>query len=200
VAVRAFVALELSPALKAGILGLAETLRRKGVRASWSRESTLHLTLKFIGDVEEADLPDVVEAVRRAAAARAPFSFETRGAGAFPSPHRPRVIWVGVVPTDALFELQGDVERELAEVGVRREERRWTPHLTVGRIRETESVPDLGGALAALRVPEERVSVTEVLVMRSRLAPSGAVHEEVARIPLGADPRRSSERTTHDRP
>ena len=192
-AARTFVALELSPALKAGILGLAEALRRKGVRASWSREGTLHLTLKFIGDVEEADLPDVVEAVRRAAAPRPPFSFETRGTGAFPSPRRPRVIWVGVAPNDALFDLQGDVERELAGVGVPREERRWSPHLTVGRIRDTESAPDLSGALASLRAPEESVSVTEVLVMRSRLAPSGAVHEEVARIPLSSDPRQSRE-------
>jgi 2'-5' RNA ligase len=193
VTVRTFVALELSPAAKAGILGLAGTLRGKGVRASWSREGTLHLTLKFIGDVEEADLPDVIEAVRRAATARGPFAFEIRGAGAFPSPRRPRVIWVGVAPSEALFDLQADVERELAGVGVPREERRWTPHLTVGRVREADGAPDLGGALAALRVPEESVQVGEVLVMKSRLSPSGAVHEVIARIPLRSHPPTPSE-------
>jgi 2'-5' RNA ligase len=184
VAVRTFVALELSPALKAGILRLAETLRSKGVRASWCRDGTLHLTLKFVGDVEEADLPDLVEAVRRAASRCGPFTFETRGVGAFPSPRRPRVVWVGVAPVEALFDLQDGVERELAAVGVPREERRWSPHITVGRIRDAEEPGDLEMVLAALRCPEETVVVREVLVLRSVLSPSGAIHEPIARVPL----------------
>jgi RNA 2',3'-cyclic 3'-phosphodiesterase len=184
VAVRVFVALELSPALRAGILRLAETLSRKGVRASWPRDETLHLTLKFVGDVEEADLPDLVEAVRRAASRCSPFTFETRGAGAFPSPRRPRVVWVGVVPTDALFDLQSGVEHELAALGVPREERRWSPHITVGRIRDPEGCGDFEKTLAALRVPEETVAAHEVLIMKSVLSPSGAIHEPIARVPL----------------
>ncbi|MBM3306928.1 MAG: RNA 2',3'-cyclic phosphodiesterase [Candidatus Eisenbacteria bacterium] len=183
-AVRAFVALELSPQLKAGILRAAETLERRGVRASWSRRATLHLTLKFIGDVDEADLPDVVDAVGRAASGNRRFSFVARGAGAFPSPQRPRVIWIGVVPSDALFDLQGDVERELAAVGVPREERRWSPHITVGRVRDARTAGDLAGALATLRCPEDTVAVEEVLLMRSVLSPSGAIHEAIARFPL----------------
>lgn len=183
-AVRTFVALELSPSLKAGILRLADTLRRKGVRASWSRNETLHLTVKFVGDVEEADVPELVDAVRRAALRCRPFAFETRGVGAFPSPRRPRVVWVGVVPLDALFDLQGEVERELAELGVPREERRWSPHITVGRIRDPETSGNLETTLAALWCPEETVAVRDVLVMKSVLSPSGAIHEPIARVPL----------------
>lgn len=177
-------ALELSPPLKAGILRLAETLTRKGVRASWSRDETLHLTLKFIGDVEEADIPDLIEAVRRAASRCGPFTFDTRGVGAFPSPRRPRVVWVGVVPVDALFDLQGELERELAALGVPREERRWSPHITVGRIRDPQGSGDLETTLAALRCPEETVAVRDVLVMKSVLSPSGAIHELIACVPL----------------
>jgi RNA 2',3'-cyclic 3'-phosphodiesterase len=184
VAVRTFVALELSPPLKAGILRLAETLRRKGVHASWARDETLHLTLKFVGDVEEADVPDLIEAVRRAASRCRPFAFETRGVGAFPSPRRPRVVWVGVVPIDALFDLQGELELELAALGVPCEERRWSPHITVGRIRDTQGSTDLETTLAALRCPEETVAVSDVLVMKSVLSPSGAIHEPIARVPL----------------
>lgn len=186
--VRTFVALELSPPLKAGILRLAETLARKGVRASWARDATLHLTLKFAGDVAEADIPDVVEAIGRAALRCRPFAFETRGVGAFPSPRRPRVIWVGVVPVVALFDLQGDVERELAALGVQREERRWSPHITVGRIRDPEDTGDLETTLAVLRCPEETVAVSDVLVMKSMLSPSGAIHELIARVPLNTSP------------
>jgi 2'-5' RNA ligase len=184
VAVRTFVALELSPPLKAGILRLAETLNRKGVRASWSRDRALHLTLKFVGDVEEADVPGLVDAVRRAASRCRPFAFDTRGVGAFPSPRRPRVIWVGVVPVDAMFVLQAELESELAALGVPREERRWSPHITVGRIRDPEGSGDLETTLAALRCPEETVAVSEVLVMKSVLSPSGAIHEPIARVPL----------------
>jgi len=186
VSVRTFVALELSPSVKAGILRLAESLSRKGVRASWSRDETLHLTLKFVGDVGEADVPDLVEAVGRAAARRRPFTFETRGIGAFPSPRRPRVVWVGVAPTEPLFDLQADVERELAALGIPREERRWSPHITVGRIRDPQEAPDLEGTLPTLRCPEEAVAVRDVLVMKSVLSPSGAIHEQIARVPLGA--------------
>jgi len=183
-AARTFVALELSRPLRAGILRLAETLKARGVRASWSKDDTLHLTLKFLGDVEEADLPEVIEAVRRAARDVPPFSFTSGGVGAFPSARRPRVIWVGVEATEALLGLQAEVDRELAALGFPREERRWTPHVTVGRIRDPQGSSGFDATLASLKCPEETVDVNEVLVMKSTLAPGGAIHEAVARIRL----------------
>ena len=181
--VRAFVALELSQALKHGILGLIEELRAEGVRASWSRSGTLHLTLKFLGDVDEDVLPDVAEALGRAAAQVPPFELATGSLGAFPSPRRPRVLWVGVTAPDALYDLQAALESELAGLGFPRERHRFHPHITLGRIRDP-GVDDTGGILASLEAPRGSVAVHEVLLMRSTLAPRGAIHDVVGAIPL----------------
>ncbi len=180
---RTFIALELSDNLKEGILALTEELRGRGVRASWARRSTLHLTLKFLGDVEETELPEVVGAVARASSRVSSFGFETRSLGAFPSPRRPRVLWVGVEPEVELFALHKAVEGELAELGFPRERRKFHPHVTIGRIREprAESIQEVLDELVA---PEERVEVLEVRVMRSTLRPGGAIHELVEAVPL----------------
>ncbi|MFH1865590.1 MAG: RNA 2',3'-cyclic phosphodiesterase [Candidatus Eisenbacteria bacterium] len=181
--VRTFIALELSDGLKEGILGLIDELQERGVRAGWARRQTLHLTLKFLGDVEETELPEVVAAVARASAGMSPFSFDTRSLGAFPSPARPRVLWVGIEPVDELMALQQAVDGELTKLGFPREKRRFHPHITLGRIRDprAESVQEV---LEALVAPEEKVVATEVRVMRSTLRPGGALHELVQAVPL----------------
>jgi 2'-5' RNA ligase len=183
VSVRTFVALELSDRLKEGILALAEEFRARGVRASWAKRPTLHLTLKFLGDVEESELPEVVAAVARASSGVSAFDLETVRLGAFPSPRRPRVLWVGVRPCDELFALHEGLEDELSELGFQRERRRFHPHVTIGRIRDprAESVQTILDELVA---PEERVVVEEVRVMRSTLRPEGALHELVEAVPL----------------
>lgn len=181
--VRTFVALELPEPLRAGILGLARTLRDSGIRASWCRDGTLHLTLKFLGDVEERDLPEVVAAVATAAAGVPPFDFETGRLGAFPSPRDPRVIWLGAEPVDELFDLQAAIEDELSAAGFPRERRSFHPHITLGRVRGR--APDgTCDILATLSAPRARVPVSEVRVMRSTLDPGGAVHEVIETVPL----------------
>jgi len=183
VTVRTFIALELSDGLKEGILTLNEELRKRGVRASWSRRQTLHLTLKFLGDVEETDLPEVVAAVVRASIWVRPFDIETRSLGAFPSPARPRILWVGIEPADDLMALQQAIDGELTKLGFPREKRRFHPHITLGRIRDPRA-ESVQGILDDLVAPEERVAVTEVRVMRSTLRPGGALHELVQAVPL----------------
>jgi 2'-5' RNA ligase len=184
--VRTFVALELSDRLKEGILALAEELRSRGVRASWARRPTLHLTLKFLGDIEETELPEVVAAVARASSGMSTFNLETAGLGAFPSPNRPRVLWVGVTVSDELFALYAALESELAMLGFPGEGRRFHPHITVGRMRDPHA-QSVQAILDELTAPKERVEIREVRVMRSTLRPQGALHELVEAIPLDSD-------------
>ncbi|MBN2564659.1 MAG: RNA 2',3'-cyclic phosphodiesterase [Candidatus Eisenbacteria bacterium] len=185
-AVRTFVALELPEALLEGILRLIHQLRDSGIRASWSGRGTLHVTLKFLGDVEERELPRVVEAVAAASAQVPPFSFETTRLGGFPSPRNPRVLWVGVTPVDELLELQEALETELAAIGFARERRRFHPHITVGRIRG-RAPEATGEIISGLDAPRGTVDVTETRVMRSTLDPRGAIHELVKAVPLGGE-------------
>ncbi len=186
--IRTFVALELSGALKRGILNLARELERRGVRASWPQAETLHLTLKFLGDVEEALIPDVVAAIGVAASDVSPFAFDSRSVGAFPSLRQPRILWVGVEPVQELYELQGGIERELCVLGFPEEHRRFKPHITIARLREPLNSSDDregGGVFAGLAAPDERTWVTEIEVMKSTLARGGALHERLAVVPLG---------------
>jgi 2'-5' RNA ligase len=183
--VRTFVALELSDVLKEGILATIESLRASGVRASWCRRASMHLTLKFLGDVDEELVSDVVEAVRAGASGVPGFTIESDGRlGAFPSPARARVLWLGIEPVDALFDLHAGIDRELARAGFPPDERRYRPHVTLGRLR---AAPPAGLAelLRRLEAPRGAVRVDEVLVMKSMLRPDGAVHETLAAVPLG---------------
>jgi 2'-5' RNA ligase len=189
VKLRVFIALELSEPLKEGILAMGRSLRARGVRASWLKPGAMHLTLKFLGDVEEGALPRLFGAVRRAAEAVGPFRFETTDLGAFPSPRRPRVIWLGIEPVSELFELAEAIERELSELGFPRERRPFRPHITIGRIRDPRASGDVSGTLADLAGLRETVQVHEVRVMKSTLEPSGAVHEVLTAVPLGAEAR-----------
>lgn len=185
--VRTFIALELSEPLKEGILALGTSLKERGVRASWVRPGAMHLTLKFLGDVEERALSGLAGAVGRAAAGVRPFRFETTVLGAFPSPRRPRVIWLGVEPVDELFDLAEAVETELAELGFPRERRPFRPHITIGRIRGPGASGDISGTLADLAGLQEVVEVREVRVMKSTLLPAGARHEVLEALPLGRE-------------
>jgi 2'-5' RNA ligase len=186
VAVRTFVALELSESARTGILSVVDELRRRGIRASWARESTLHLTLKFLGDVEERALPEVVEAVSRASRQVSSFTLETRSLGAFPSPQRPRVLWVGVEAPDALYQLARDVDAELGRLGFPRERKRFHPHITLGRVRDERAASVLS-VFEDMSVPREVTEVRELRVMKSTLRPQGAVHELVDAVPLSDD-------------
>ncbi len=181
--VRTFIALQLSDALEENILALVGELRGRGVRASWAKPSTMHLTLRFLGDVEEDMIEDVVAAVGAAAHDVPGFTMTTNSLGAFPSSRRPRVLWVGVDPVEELYALHEGVERELASIGFQREHRRFHPHITLGRMRDP-GAESLTGLLETLQAPCESVAVREVRIMKSTLKAGGAVHEQLAAVPL----------------
>lgn len=147
-----------------------------------------HLTVKFLGAVDTGRLPDVERALGEAVAEMSPFTLTLRGLGAFPSAARPRVIWAGTADGAAeLAAVAARVERALSPLGFPTEDRPFSAHVTLGRVRTPRRNPRLAQALAAsagvelVRVPVERVSL-----MRSDLSPRGARYSELAGHPLAA--------------
>lgn len=160
-------------------------MRPLGGGIAWVAAENLHVTLKFLGQVEEAAVPGIVEALTAAVADLDRFDVTVRGLGAFPSLTRPRVIWAGAGPGgDALVTLAARVEAALSP-SFPREERPFSSHVTLGRVREPRRDPRLAEALARGAGREfGRLAVDRVTLMRSQLAPHGARYSEIASVRL----------------
>jgi len=175
---RAFIAVNLDENLRRCVAETQEKLRATGADVKWVKPESIHLTLKFLGWVDDARLPAVGEAVSAALKGVAPFRLRLEQVGGFPTATAPRVIWVGV--KEGAQELSGLAERveaALEPLGFQREERAFSPHVTVGRHR----TPSGRQALAAMMQQERERSfgemeVRRVELMRSDLRPTGAIY------------------------
>jgi 2'-5' RNA ligase len=191
VSLRLFVALVPPDPVRRRLAEAQAALRRAGGDGDavrWVEPANVHLTLQFLGAVPEDRLDGVREAVAAAAAGARPLQLEVSGAGAFPGPRRPRVIWSGLGGDLAsLQELVASLGRRLAPLGFPPGDRPFRPHLTHGRVREGRPPPRLGEALAAASaVPAVPWRADEVVLIRSHLSPRGSRHEPLARFPLSA--------------
>ncbi len=193
--VRSFVAIECPEAIKQAMVKIQDEIRKGGgprgghgdasAGISWTRTGGFHLTLKFFGDLPQSRVSEVGEAIGAVAGAFRPFEVFLEGAGVFPHPKAPRVLWVGIRSGgDELSRLQTAIEERLEALGFGRETRPFRPHLTLGRIRQGggrggRSSPGKVFAEWSERNRETRFgtfSVREVVLMKSDLQPGGAVY------------------------
>ncbi|HYE91437.1 MAG TPA: RNA 2',3'-cyclic phosphodiesterase [Terriglobales bacterium] len=152
---------------------------------SWTAPDNYHVTVKFLGNVDGGRVDAIAAALHDAARGQAPFTLVVGGLGAFPSATRPRVLWAGITAGgDALTTLAGAVDARLTQLGLPREERDFSPHVTIGRVRETRRFPGLAAALDG-HGELGRVAVDAVVLMRSELSPRGARYTPLASAPLG---------------
>lgn len=180
---RTFIAIELSEELRDGLDLLQDRLRAQTPRGSvrWVRPEGIHLTLKFLGDTPVEQVEDVKVALAEAAADVGPFRVTARGLGCFPNARRPRVVWVGLEePTGALQRLRDAVETHVAPLGFPTERRKFSPHLTLGRVQRRASsseVREIGERVAASSTGlVGEMEVRAVSYIKSDLRPSGAVY------------------------
>jgi 2'-5' RNA ligase len=186
---RTFVALNLSPETRAALHSAAEPLRAALDRAvSWTREPALHLTLKFLGERPEEFVSRLGAGLRSAVRGVPACRLDIGGVGAFPSPRRPRVLWIGIATNSDLTQLYQRVEAVCTTLGAPREPRPFHPHVTLGRVRDGARL-DAGAlveAATAVQVRrQERVSTVDV--MESVLGQGGARYRVVEAAPLGHD-------------
>lgn len=184
--VRSFVAILLNEEVRGALAAEIARLRPLGPRVSWVAPPNLHLTLKFLGEVPPAALEEVTDALTEAVAGTTPFSLHFYGLGAFPEMARPRVLWVDVAEGgQAAQALQARVEAALTRRGFAREERPFSPHLTLGRVREPRGLAALQQAMARdARTDFGRLEVRALSLMRSDLSPAGSRYTELAAFPF----------------
>ena len=184
---RAFVAVKPSSDLERACEGLAEAGRGLGMR--WVRPGSVHLTLRFWGDLQPDAVPAACEGLRRAAAASAPFLTAARGLGCFPNAERPRVLWMGLDdPELRLLTLRRRIDAALAALGLPTEKRPFRPHLTVARARREAGGGELDTFLDSHKDKMfGHVEVSHLDLMRSDLSAKGAVHTRLHSFPLRGD-------------
>ncbi len=177
---RLFVAVLLPAEVREALASLIERGKKKGTDVRWTRKENLHITLKFLGDVRERDIPRVEKALQEAAAGAEGFRLCIRGLGAFPSEGRPRVLWAGVGEgSEELASLASRVEESLRPFGFPKEDR-FSGHVTLGRLRHPEPSPWFRGWAEEEEMQPLEVGVRRFWLMKSTLAPSGAVYEPLA--------------------
>jgi len=181
------VAILLPDTLRVALATEIERLGPRGRGVGWVVPENLHLTLKFLGGVEPPRLEGVAAALQATAAATTPFELGLLGLGAFPSPTRPRVIWAGAhTGGGAVATLAARVDDALGPLDFPREDRPFSAHVTLGRVREPRRDPALTVALAAGAEKDfGRFRVEQMALMRSDLSPRGARYTLLASWPLG---------------
>ena len=191
--IRAFIAVELPPPTRDSLAGVVRHLASRvdgGVR--WTRPESLHLTLRFLGNIDEEIVPALSGMVSRCAADARPFEVALGRIGGFERLRAMRVIWMTVAgDVEPLSELYRSVEGELEALGFARERREFRPHITLGRVRDGAPVPQrraVAEALAGADLEEgETLLVESISLIRSVLVPGGSEYTRLRSARLGGE-------------
>lgn len=184
---RAFIAISLPDSVLQEIAEAQERLRGSGLNIRWVRKEGIHLTLKFLGEIDWGDVERIHSAMDLSSKAFSPLTLRGDGIGVFPDLKRPRVVWVGVSgDVQAAQALQGDLEFRLDNIGFPKENRPFKCHLTMGRVKGRLDHDKLIAALEGLKgfqtVP---FTAESVILFQSDLRPQGAIYSRLAEVRMG---------------
>lgn len=193
--IRAFIAFTLPQVIISTIGSLQEDLKAYGLRARWVRPETIHLTLKFLGEINPDDVTGIIAAIESAAMRQKPFFLSAGAVGVFPGLSRARIIYTGLTgQVNALAKLHHSLDTRLLKLGFPRETRKFKGHLTLGRIKGKTDTGKLNRAITACRdFKSDPFSADKLILLKSDLQPLGAVYTRLASINL-------IQKTVTDRP
>jgi len=181
---RIFVAVDLSQETRSRAAAYIETLRRefRDLRVGWERAEKLHLTLKFLGDCEASQVVDLEKAVAEISRKISNFTIRIAETGVFPNARQPRVLWLGVRDAGGgLKKINELLESKSEQLGLARENRRFVPHLTIGRVREPNRARKLAEKHLENKFESVETTVSDLVIYESRLLPSGSVYTVVSK-------------------
>ncbi|MCS7192022.1 MAG: RNA 2',3'-cyclic phosphodiesterase [Armatimonadetes bacterium] len=186
-AIRSFVALELSEDVRERLKDLLQQLRQTKAAVKWVEPENLHLTLKFLGEVPESQIEEIVNALKSIAQATLTFSFTVCGVGGFPNLNRPKVLWAGVEASENLMTLQRMVEQAMERLGFSPEERTYHPHITIGRVKAMVGIEEVKMILSKnLGTVFGVVPANHLTLFRSDLSKEGPTYTPLAKLPFTA--------------
>jgi RNA 2',3'-cyclic 3'-phosphodiesterase len=183
--IRAFIAIDLSPEIQQRLDNVLEDFKNQlaNIPVRWVAVTNIHLTLKFLGDVSISNLALLTNMLQAEVSAHHQFEISVGSSGAFPNLRQPRVIWVGIEAPQELIAIQNGIEAATARLGYTREDRPFSPHLTLGRVPRnatTQDVKDISKVLETNKVGFLGVTcVEQIHLYRSDLHPTGAVYTQL---------------------
>ena len=184
--IRAFISIEIPQEIKGKISLIQEQLKTIETPISWVRLDSIHLTLKFLGNITELQIPEIKNCMTTAANGIPPFDVKVKRGGVFPNLNYPRVIWLGLEDrTDSLFKLQKGIDICLEKIGFEPEERGFTPHLTLGRVKSLKGKNHLIRTIHIYKdIEVGEIYVDKIKLMRSQLNPTGAIYTVLEEVRL----------------
>ena len=197
-AMRIFVALDLDQPIRQRIQSFVQEIRNTASDARWISGESLHVTLRFIGEQPDAAIPQIEASLRSIQVE--PFQVTFSGTGFFPTPRAARVFWIGIKAQDALAQLARNIEEALATIGIPKEDRAFSPHLTLARTRGGSGAPGrrkddksnrqfakLHKLLTTRPAPDfGTMTAREFFLYRSQLSSKGSQYTKIARFELQA--------------
>ncbi len=187
--VRSFLAVELPKPILKKIEEVQGDLRSTHADVRWVNPGKIHLTLKFLGNIEELRIDPIFNSIEETVRNTLPFSLKVRGVGVFPNLKNPRVIWMGLVDgREILISFQKQIETQLEKIGFQREDRPFHPHLTLGRMKSNRGKEELVGGME--RHKEEEfgdLQVERVILFKSDLKTTGPIYTPLRDMKLGKE-------------
>mgnify|MGYP001822740724 FL=1 len=186
--IRSFIAIDFPEETRKALEDIQKKLKQSGAGVRWVKPSSIHLTLKFLGNIHAAQVEEIARAVAQEIRDQPPITLRPAGLGAFPSLRKPRVIWIGMEgEVQRLTGIQARVETALEVLGFAREKRSFRPHLTIGRVKDRRWLQSLVDAVATLDMkPFNSFDADEIILYKSDLRPTGAIYTKLHRMPLAA--------------
>ena len=179
--IRTFIAFKLPKNIISSIRKIQEDIKSDAFKVRWVNLEKIHLTLKFLGNINYTDIEKVSESIINTVNGHAPISLAVKGAGVFPGIKRPRVIWVGITgEIEKLIGIQNDIEENLEELGFPREKRPFKGHLTLGRIKGKINPKKLLDAMKEIeRFESELFIADKIFLFKSDLKSTGSIYTEL---------------------
>ncbi len=181
---RAFIAIEVSDEVRDNLLKAQERIGNKAAKIKFVERENFHVTLKFLGEIDEATAEEVKKSLAEIAKKHKKHRVRVKGVGVFPNPSYVRVIWAGIENDEGIKAIAADVEREMRRLGFKRE-KDFVAHITIGRVKFVKDKAELAMALKELANEDfGEFEVNAIELKKSTLTPKGPIYETVARFEL----------------
>ncbi|KPJ74444.1 hypothetical protein AMJ52_00610 [candidate division TA06 bacterium DG_78] len=178
---RTFIAIEVPEKIRKEIDDVVTDEKKRGLPIKWVKCENLHITLKFLGEIDEYKKKEILPALQKLTNEVTPFHISLESIGCFPTPKNPRVVWVGVIQgKEKLCSIAQNVETALAGCGFK-EEKRFHPHLTIGRIKKFCNVDEI----LERQITSASFLVNSIVLFKSTLKPEGSIYEVLQKFPFG---------------